>query len=242
MSDSQRPDGGAAGVARDGAADGKKPSATVPTRERILEAARTIALDHGYKGTTLAMIQKRAGVHAGSFYWHFKDKDALFAELVRQAHKQSQVMEQPLEDGEDSNPLQVMLSSIVDNPRRYGLWRFNLQLMLDRDMLNSATAEEIRALRRMTQCMLTDAWVGKVPANVLERHPDLPGQMADYALATVEGCVLSRIAGTQRDEGMITEAATSVIAAMVAQACREVGEPVPDFFDARARTLMNAID
>lgn len=239
MSDSRVPGGDAAHV--EAAAGGKEASGAVPTRERILEAARTIAIDHGYKGTTLAMIQKGAGVHAGSFYWHFKDKDALFAELVRRAYEQSQVMEQPLEDDQESNPLQVMLRSIVDNPRRYGLWRFNLQLMLDRDMLNSATAEEIRALRRMTQRTLTDAWIGKVPANVLERHPELPGQMADYALATVEGCVLSRIAGTQRDEEMITDAATSVIAAMVAQACREVGEPVPEFFEARVRALGDVV-
>ncbi len=57
------------------------------TRQRILEAARTVAREHGYGGTTMAMIQKAAGVHPGSLYWHFKDKDSLFTGMIQDAYE-----------------------------------------------------------------------------------------------------------------------------------------------------------
>ncbi len=206
---------------------------SLSTRERILEAARLIARDRGYKGTTLAMIQKEAGVHPGSFYWHFEDKDALFAGLVRYAYEQSGNMVERLDPGDAPNPVKVVLDSIVLNPSRYGLWRFNVQLMLDPDMHDSKTAGEIRTLREMTQKALTRAWLEHVPPRVLEARPDLPLRMADYSLATVEGCILSRVAGTVRDEEFITGIATFTMDQMVAAACQEVGEKVPEFFRSR---------
>ena len=206
----------------------------MPTRERILRAARLIARDRGYKGTTLAMIQKQAGVHPGSFYWHFEDKDALFAGLVKYAYEESQPMVDRLGPGDAPNPVKVVLDSIVQNPARYGLWRFNVQLMLDPDMQDSKTAQEIRTLREVTQRALTRAWLEHVPDRVLAEMPELPVRMADYSLATVEGCILSRVAGTPRDEEFITGLATQVMDTMVAMACDEVGEPVPEFFRIRA--------
>lgn len=204
-----------------------------PTRERILQAARVIARDRGYKGTTLAMIQKKAGVHPGSFYWHFEDKDALFAALVRYAYEQSGNLLERLDPRDAPNPVKVVLDSIVQNPARHGLWRFNVQLMLDPDMRDSKTAAEIRTLRELTQAALTRAWLEHVPDRVLAEMPELPVRMADYSLATVEGCILSRVAGTVRDEEFITGLATHTMDRMVAVACEQVGEPVPEFFRQR---------
>lgn len=203
------------------------------TRERILEAARLIARERGYKGTTLAMIQKRAGVHPGSFYWHFEDKDALFAALVRYAYEDSTLVGRH-GAADASNPVKGVLDAIVENPARYGLWRFNVQLMLDPDMIGSRTADEIRTLREITQQALTRAWLEHMPERVLAEVPQLPGRLADYALATVEGCILSRVAGTVRDEEFITAIATFTMDRMVQEACEEVGESVPEFFRQRS--------
>ena len=212
-----------------------------PTRERILRAAREIARERGYKGTTLAMIQKAAGVHPGSFYWHFEDKDALFAGLVRYAYEESQPMVDRLGPGDAVNPVKVVLGSIVDNPARFGLWRFNVQLMLDPDMQDSKTAHEIRNLRVTTQRALTRAWLEHVPDRVLEEMPELPVRMADFALATVEGCILSRVAGTPRDEDSNQAQATAKMDRMVATACEEVGEPVPAFFRQREAVFRSVV-
>lgn len=198
------------------------------TRERIIGAARSIALERGYKGTTLAMIQQRARVHPGSFYWHFKDKDALFAAMVAQAREEVESTVAHLETG--TNPVKAVLDRIVERPERFGLWRFNVQLMMDQQMHGSDTAAQILELRVHTQRQLTAAWLEHIPARVLEELPGLPDRLADYLLATVEGCVLSRVAGTIRDEESITAMSAAVMDRMVAAACQSVGEPVPELF------------
>ena len=53
-------------------------------RERIIDTAREVFREQGYEAS-LDEIAKRAGVAKGTIYLHFKDKQALFEELVRSA-------------------------------------------------------------------------------------------------------------------------------------------------------------
>src|SRR5215813_10423397 len=52
-------------------------------REDILEAALDEFSARGFAGARLEDVAKRAGVAKGTIYLHFKDKEALFQELVR---------------------------------------------------------------------------------------------------------------------------------------------------------------
>jgi AcrR family transcriptional regulator len=54
-------------------------------REAIIEAALDEFIARGYAATRLDDVAKRAGVAKGTIYLHFKDKEALFQELVRTA-------------------------------------------------------------------------------------------------------------------------------------------------------------
>jgi AcrR family transcriptional regulator len=51
------------------------------TRRRILEAARRMFVQQGYEGTTMRAIAAKIGYTPTAIYHHFKDKDALVAEL-----------------------------------------------------------------------------------------------------------------------------------------------------------------
>jgi AcrR family transcriptional regulator len=51
------------------------------TRTRIMQAAVACFAQHGYAGTGVAEICRRAGVTKGGFYHHFPSKQALFLEL-----------------------------------------------------------------------------------------------------------------------------------------------------------------
>ena len=53
------------------------------TRQRILEMGKKAFKEKGYEGAYLRDIAKEAGVTTGAFYGHYKDKDALFVDLVR---------------------------------------------------------------------------------------------------------------------------------------------------------------
>ena len=52
------------------------------THERILKSGLAAFLEEGFEKANLRRICKAAGVTTGAFYKHFKDKEALFPELV----------------------------------------------------------------------------------------------------------------------------------------------------------------
>lgn len=52
------------------------------THERILKSGLAAFLEEGFEKANLRRICKAAGVTTGAFYKHFKDKEALFSELV----------------------------------------------------------------------------------------------------------------------------------------------------------------
>jgi len=54
-------------------------------RAAIIEAAMDEFISRGFAATRLDDVAKRAGVAKGTIYLHFKDKEALFEELIRTA-------------------------------------------------------------------------------------------------------------------------------------------------------------
>lgn len=60
-------------------ASGKK----AMTRERILDAAMPLFLEHGFSGVSIDQLMAAAKLTRGGFYAHFKSKEDLFAELLR---------------------------------------------------------------------------------------------------------------------------------------------------------------
>jgi AcrR family transcriptional regulator len=63
----------------------------IETRNRILEAARTLFSRDGYTGTNAKEITAEAGVSVGSFYAYFKDKKELFMELTH-GHMKEEIL------------------------------------------------------------------------------------------------------------------------------------------------------
>jgi AcrR family transcriptional regulator len=53
-------------------------------RNKIIEAARQMFADYGYEKVSMRMIADKIEYSPTAIYLHFKDKDALFAELCRQ--------------------------------------------------------------------------------------------------------------------------------------------------------------
>ena len=55
----------------------------VDTRERILDAAEALFVEHGFEATSMRMITGRAGVNLASVNYHFGSKEALIQEVFR---------------------------------------------------------------------------------------------------------------------------------------------------------------
>ena len=64
----------------------KTPTPRTQTRERLVEAARKLFHQHGYRATGIAEILRAAEVNSGSLYYFFPSKeDLLVAVLERDA-------------------------------------------------------------------------------------------------------------------------------------------------------------
>lgn len=55
------------------------------TRERIVRAAGEVFGRHGFDGTTIRQITKRAGVNVAAVNYHFRDKAELYLRVLREA-------------------------------------------------------------------------------------------------------------------------------------------------------------
>jgi AcrR family transcriptional regulator len=53
------------------------------TRERILDAAETLFVEHGFEATTMRMITGRARVNLAAINYHFGSKEALIQDVFR---------------------------------------------------------------------------------------------------------------------------------------------------------------
>jgi AcrR family transcriptional regulator len=58
------------------------PERAEATRERIVQAARELVIDHGYAGVSTAQVLRRAGVSRGGLYHHFSGKQELMGAVI----------------------------------------------------------------------------------------------------------------------------------------------------------------
>lgn len=82
------------------------------TRERILDAAQELVLDHGFGSTTVDAVVGRAGITKGAFFHHFASKSDLARALVeRYAAMDREHLEAQLARARklSSDPLQQLL-------------------------------------------------------------------------------------------------------------------------------------
>lgn len=55
---------------------------TLKTRAKLLDAAQAVIAESGYEAMRVEEVVLRAGVAKGTFFSHFKDKDALMDQLI----------------------------------------------------------------------------------------------------------------------------------------------------------------
>ena len=82
------------------------------TRERILDAAQGLILDHGFGATTVDAVTSRAGITKGAFFHHFPSKSGLGRALAqRYAEMDEAHMRETLARAEKlaADPLQQLL-------------------------------------------------------------------------------------------------------------------------------------
>ena len=82
------------------------------TRERILEAASRLFREHGIAAVGLARIMAEADLTVGTFYTHFKSKEALLREVIlRSLQTRHEEIEKVIQRGDMELAIRAYLSA-----------------------------------------------------------------------------------------------------------------------------------
>ena len=58
-------------------------STSDPKTQQILAAVRTVLAQYGYRGTTISLVAREAGVSRGLLHYYFKNKDEMLARVIK---------------------------------------------------------------------------------------------------------------------------------------------------------------
>ncbi|MET8144852.1 TetR/AcrR family transcriptional regulator [Sphaerisporangium sp. NPDC005288] len=149
--------------------------ASAELRERILSATRELLRQHRFDALSVADILTAAEVSRASFYFYFPSKQAVLAELVRQAVTQGQQAAQPWIDGQQ-DPVTALRAGVTDGAR---LWRANAGVLMA-IVENWASDEDLRTLWLEQMDLFTDAAAARV-----ESDPHARRRLAGQDIRTV---------------------------------------------------------
>jgi AcrR family transcriptional regulator len=112
------------------------------SRGRILDAARELFAEHGYRAVSMRMVAKGLGYSHGAIYYHFQEKAELFCALVDQDFlRLSELLQEVSVRGESSGQLQnqgvdpaALIKEVIIEFIRFGLENkkhYEIMFMID---------------------------------------------------------------------------------------------------------------
>ncbi|MFO1084097.1 MAG: TetR/AcrR family transcriptional regulator [Reyranellaceae bacterium] len=180
------------------------------SRLRILEATFELAHELGYQGTSIAKVVERSGLPASSVYWHFADKDALFAAMIEHSFSQWAAnlpkWTAPAADvsrrDELARRIRSAIASIATSPE---FWRLGLILSLQRQPGELQARRLFEQIRRRVIANMTDFWRQVLPGRSGRRAAGLPDLLARFTMATADGLFVSAQIDSEQDHDRLAD-------------------------------------
>src|SRR3954447_15828737 len=149
--------------------------ASAELRERILSATRDLLRERRFDTLSVADILTAAEVSRASFYFYFPSKQAVLAELVREAVSQGQQAARPWIDHKQ-DPVAALRAGVAEGAR---LWRENAGVLMA--IVESWGSDEgLRELWLEQMNLFTDAATARIESDSQARqrlgstHPPAP--------------------------------------------------------------------
>lgn len=159
----------------------------VPSRTRILSAAAEVALERGLDSATIAAVCRRAGLPASSVYWHFADRDALFAEVVRTGYAHWSRTLPRNWPATTPEVCRLAVRLLGDAPE---FLRIGTQLVLDRQERNAPARSCFVEIRAQIIGLLTARILDTLPADATEAE-DLARLTTAFADGLLVGSMIT---------------------------------------------------
>jgi AcrR family transcriptional regulator len=82
-------------------------------KKRVLEVATELFLKHGYEGTSLSDIARKASVATRTLYQHFGDKTSIFAAIVDARIKQAEIKLDGISDDQSLTDVLMQIAQYI---------------------------------------------------------------------------------------------------------------------------------
>jgi AcrR family transcriptional regulator len=163
------------------------------THRLLLDAAERVFVRLGYQGATLDAIAAEAGFTKGAVYWHFKNKEALFLELLADGMRRN------------TEEAERFMALLAEKPERLdeelGRWLDQFDAVNNVPLL--ALEMDLESRRNPSFAVLLDAVVAKQHEvvgrfltryfEVVERDPPMPvDELGKTVLAISRAVALAR--------------------------------------------------
>lgn len=138
-----------------------KPTDDARTRHRLLEAAGEVFAEQGFRHATVRDICARAGANVAAINYHFGDKESLYGEVLKYAHRSMTVWAPPRSDARPAERLRQFVRSFVIQLFDEGKAAWRMKLMV-REMIEPTWAldriveEDIRPRSELLQSIVSD--------------------------------------------------------------------------------------
>lgn len=182
-----------------------------------MRAAAELAVERGVTATTTAEVCKRSGLPISSLYWHFGDKDQMFAEVIRAGFAgwaARVTLPRPDESGSTEDFLRSLLSSLAF--REATIPEFvviGLEVLLDKRESHQAARAAFVEARSQWQRMFV-AWLTESLG--VSETSKLGHALAVVSMAFSEGMIINmRLDDAIKIEQQI-EIMTAVMSGMLA--------------------------
>jgi AcrR family transcriptional regulator len=158
------------------------------TRDRLFLAACDLFVAKGYAGTTVDSIASRAGVAKGTFFVHFKTKDAVATQLIgNQTAAAQRARERAHASG--AGPIEAMVSTVLALGKQAGASRMLSRAVLAATLESGEVAgDSSKLFTGIYELLLADAREAK-RRGLLSRAADTE-QVAWSLLASYLGAAL----------------------------------------------------
>lgn len=170
------------------------------TRKRLIEAARTLFVRHGFCGTSLRDIAEEAGYSQGAFYSNFTCKDDILLELLKQHvsledDEIEAIMDNPaLTDDEVLTAMEEWLQRF-DTVIDWSILAIELQLHAIRNPPFAKRYARVWREHQRRVAVLTE----RIFARLSVPLPDDPQRLAAGFLAITNGLTVQEHAGRSND-------------------------------------------
>ena len=162
------------------------------TRQKILDAARRMLVQHGYERTTMRAIAAKIGYTPTAIYHYFKDKDALVAELSAIDYRAfSRALQRPGTAGDPVDRLAKIGAAYVEFGMTYPMqFQFLFMMRRPKGSARSVPGNPDKEAYGFLRQTCAEA----IAAGGLRPEFTDPDELAQMAWGSVHGLVALRVA------------------------------------------------